>query len=158
LKLDLTNDHLAGKEMYVGRFYLKQNKHIAAINRFKKVLTDYQTTSHVPEALHRMVEAYMELGIIDEARAAAAVLGYNYPGSSWYQDSYKLFESRSILAEGSAPVRARPAKLEAPAQSLEGVDPNSLRAIEPPSPAELEALEPPSNEPATALEEAREPL
>ncbi len=158
LKLDLTNDHLAGKEMYVGRFYLKQNKHIAAINRFKKVITDYQTTSHVPEALHRIVEAYLELGIVDEARAAAAVLGYNYPGSVWYQDTYKLFESRGILAEGSAPARSRPEKLEQPAPSLEDVDPNSLRAIEPPSPSQLEDLGPPSNEPVSALEEARSPL
>jgi outer membrane protein assembly factor BamD len=101
LKLDLTFDHLAGKEMYVGRFYLKQNKHIAAINRFKKVITDYQTTSHVPEALHRLVEAYLELGIVDEARAAAAVLGHNYPGSGWYQDSYRLFERRNLVAGGS---------------------------------------------------------
>ncbi|GJL93107.1 MAG: outer membrane protein assembly factor BamD [Hyphococcus sp.] len=149
LKLDLTNDHLAGKEMYVGRYYLKANKHIAAINRFKKVITDYQTTSHVPEALHRLVEAYLELGIVDEARAAAAVLGYNYPGSQWYQDSYKLFESRGILAEGSESKRAKPEKLETPAPSLEDVNPNSLRAIEPPSPSELEALEPPNNAPET---------
>ncbi len=101
LKLDLTFDHLAGKEMYVGRFYLRQNKHIAAINRFKTVITDYQTTSHVPEALHRLVEAYLELGIVDEARAAAAVLGHNYPGSVWYQDTYRLFERRNIVAGGS---------------------------------------------------------
>lgn len=158
LKLDLTNDHLAGKEMYVGRFYLKDNKHIAAINRFKKVISDYQTTSHVPEALHRLTEAYLELGIIDEARAAAAVLGYNYPGSQWYQDSYKLFESRNILAQGSEPVREKPEKLEQPAQSLEGVDPGSLRAIEPPSPEEMEDLGVPDNAPETALEEARDPL
>ena len=97
LKLDLTYDHLAGKEMYIGRFYLKDNKHISAINRFKTVITRYQTTSHVPEALHRLVEAYLELGIVDEARAAAAVLGHNYPGSRWYQDSYTLFERRGIV-------------------------------------------------------------
>ena len=66
---------LPGKEMYIGRFYLKDNKHISAINRFKTVLEKYQTTSHAPEALHRLVEAYLELGIVDEARAAAAVLG-----------------------------------------------------------------------------------
>lgn len=97
LKLDLTYDHLAGKEMYVGRFYLRENKHISAINRFKTVLEKYQTTSHVPEALHRLVEAYLELGIVEEARAAAAVLGYNYPGNRWYQDSYRLFERRGII-------------------------------------------------------------
>lgn len=159
LKLDLTFDHLAGKEMYVGRFYLKQNKHIAAINRFKTVVEQYQTTSHVPEALHRLAEAYLEIGIVDEARAAAAVLGYNYPGSSWYQDSFRLFESRNLLAEGSRPERrAKPARLREQAPSLEDIDPDDLRAIEPPSPSELEDLGPSSNAPPTALEEAREPL
>ena len=101
LKLDLTFDHLAGKEMYIGRFYLRDNKHIAAINRFKTVLTRYQTTNHVPEALHRLVEAYLELGIVDEAEAAAGVLAYNYPGNRWYADTYKLFKQRDlILADG----------------------------------------------------------
>ena len=90
LKLDLTSDHLAGKEMYVGRFYLKANQHVAAINRFKFVLENYQTTSHVPEALHRLVEAYLELGIGEEARSAASVLGHNFPGSTWYTSSYEL--------------------------------------------------------------------
>ncbi len=97
LKLDLTFDHLAGKEMDVGRFYLMNNKHIAAINRFKVVVEKYQTTNHVPEALHRLVEAYLELGIVDEARAAAAVLGYNYPGNRWYEDTYRLFDRRGIV-------------------------------------------------------------
>lgn len=158
LKLDLTNDHLAGKEMYIGRFYLKQNKHIAAINRFKKVITDYQTTSHVPEALHRLTEAYIELGIIDEARAAAAVLGYNYPGSRWYQDSYKLFEQRNIVAEGAQPVRRKPEKLKEAAPSVENIDPDELRAIEPPSPSELEALGPSDNLPENPLEEVQDEL
>ena len=103
LKLDLTFDHLAGKEMYIGLFYLKKNKHIAAINRFKKVVYEYQTTSHVPEALHRLVEAYLELGIVDEARAAAAVLGYNYPGSRWYEDTYQLFDDRGLVMEAATP-------------------------------------------------------
>lgn len=158
LKLDLTFDHLAGKEMYVGRFYLKQNKHIAAINRFKTVVEKYQTTSHVPEALHRLVEAYLELGIVDEARAAAAVLGYNYPGSRWYQESYRLFKARGLLAEGSGKHQSKPEKLKQPAQSLEGVDPNKLRAIEPPTPDQLEDLGPPDNAPRSAIDEAREPL
>jgi len=92
LKLDLTQDHLAGKEMDVGRWYLRKNHHIAAINRFKTVVDRYQTTSHVPEALHRLVESYLELGIVPEARQVAAVLGYNYPGSEWYEDAYDLFE------------------------------------------------------------------
>jgi outer membrane protein assembly factor BamD len=90
LKIDLTRDHLAGKEMEVGRYYLKRGNYLAAINRFKKVVDEYQVTSHVPEALHRLVEAYTALGLTDEARKAAAVLGHNYPGSEWYVDSYEL--------------------------------------------------------------------
>ncbi len=109
LKLDLTYDHLAGKEMYIGRYYLKENKHIAAINRFKYVVDHYQTTDHVPEALHRLVEAYLQLGIVDEARSAAAVLGYNYPGSKWYEDTYRLFEKRGLIDKAGLPVaRAKP--------------------------------------------------
>lgn len=96
VKLDLTEDHLAGKEMTVGRFYLRQNMLNAAISRFRTVVRDYQTTSHVPEALHRLTEAYLKLGIVEEARKTAAVLGYNFPGSRWYADSYDLLESRQI--------------------------------------------------------------
>jgi len=90
LKLDLIRDHLAGKEMTVGRFYLDRNQYVAAINRFQRVLAQYETTTHVPEALHRMVEAYSALGVMDEARRYASVLGYNYPGSVWYERSYAL--------------------------------------------------------------------
>lgn len=158
LKLDLTFDHLAGKEMYVGRFYLKQNKHIAAINRFKTVVERYQTTSHVPEALHRLVEAYLELGIVDEARAAAAVLGYNYPGSRWYQESYKLFKERGILAEGSGKPKSKPAKLEKASETLDEADMSKQEALEPPSPDELERLGPQDNAPQSPIDEAREPL
>jgi len=96
VKLDLTEDHLAGKEMNVGRFYLRQNMLNAAISRFRHVVRDYQTTSHVPEALHRLTEAYLKLGIVEEARKTAAVLGYNFPGSPWYADSYALLEARNI--------------------------------------------------------------
>ncbi|MEO0400544.1 MAG: outer membrane protein assembly factor BamD [Pseudomonadota bacterium] len=103
LKLDLTNDHLAGKEMYVGRFYLRAGKHIAAINRFRTVIDDYQTTSHVPEALHRLVEAYMQIGVYNEAREVAAVLGHNYPGSDWYETSYSLMADAGLLEPGSTP-------------------------------------------------------
>ena len=90
LKIDLTRDHLAGKQMEIGRFYLNRNHYLAAINRFKAVVDDYQTTTHAPEALHRLVEAYTALGVIDEARRVAAVLGHNYPGSEWYLDSYAV--------------------------------------------------------------------
>lgn len=99
VKLDLVRDHLAGKEMEIGRYYLERDMFLAAINRFRTVVEQYQTTSHVPEALHRLVEAYLSLGIVDEAQAAAAVLGYNYPGSDWYQDSYALLAQRSLQPE-----------------------------------------------------------
>jgi outer membrane protein assembly factor BamD len=90
IKLDLTEDHLAGKEMQVGRYYLKRDDTLAAINRFRYVVENFQTTSHVPEALHRLVECYMALGIREEAQRYAAVLGANFPDSIWYRDSYKL--------------------------------------------------------------------
>lgn len=97
LKLALVNDHLAGAEMEVGRNYMKQQIYTAAVNRFRLVVEKYQTTSHVPEALHRLVECYLALGITDEAKATAAVLGHNFPGSDWYQDSYKLLVDRKLL-------------------------------------------------------------
>ncbi len=90
LKMDLARDHLAGKEMEVGRFYQNRRLYTAAIGRFRKVVDEYQTTNHVPEALHRLTELYLTLGLVDEARKTASVLGHNYPGSAWYQDSYAL--------------------------------------------------------------------
>jgi len=96
LKVDLTRDHLAGKEMTVGRFYLKQGEYLAAINRFHTVIEKYQTTNHAPEALERLTEAYMALGIVKEAQTAAAVLGYNYPGTGWYRDAYALLTEKNI--------------------------------------------------------------
>lgn len=96
LKIDLTRDHLAGKEMEIGRYYENQGQYLAAINRFRRVIENYQTTTHVPEALHRLTECYLALGIKDEAQAAAAVLGYNFPGSDWYQDSYALLTGQNL--------------------------------------------------------------
>jgi outer membrane protein assembly factor BamD len=90
LKMDLARDHLAGKEMEIGRWYEKQGDYLAALNRFKRVVDQYQTTTHVPEALERMTECYLALGMADEARRTAAVLGYNYPGNQWYADTYAL--------------------------------------------------------------------
>ena len=90
LKLDLINDHLAGKEMEIGRFYQRSGKWLAATLRFREVVEKYQTTNHTPEALERLVECYLALGIPQEAQKAAAVLGRNYPGSEWYHRSYKL--------------------------------------------------------------------
>lgn len=104
LKIDLTRDHLAGKEMEIGRYYENQGHYLAAINRFRRVIENYQTTTHVPEALHRLTECYLALGIKDEAQAAAAVLGYNFPGSEWYQDSYALLTGQNLepeVSEGS---------------------------------------------------------
>ncbi len=92
IKLDLTEDHLAGKEMEIGRYYLKRSDYPAAINRFKYVIDTYQTTTHTPEALHRMVESYLRLGVIEEAKKYAAVLGHNYPGSDWYKYSYEMMQ------------------------------------------------------------------
>lgn len=104
VKIDLTVDHLAGKEMEVGRYYLKRGNFLAAVNRFKTVAEKYQTTTHVPEALHRMSEAYTAMGLHDEARRVAAVLGHNYPGNEWYVDSYEMIEDKSV----------RPKKAEQP--------------------------------------------
>ncbi len=95
-KLEVARDQLAGKEMMIGRYYLEQRNYAGAINRFKVVVTRYQTTRHVEEALYRLTEAYMALGVINEAQTSAAVLGYNFPDSSWYKDAYKLVQSRGV--------------------------------------------------------------
>lgn len=94
LKVELTIDHLAGKEMEIGRYYQKQQQYIGAINRYRTVIERYQTTTHVPEALHRLVECYLALGVKSEAQESAAVLGYNFPGSDWYADSYFLLTGK----------------------------------------------------------------
>jgi outer membrane protein assembly factor BamD len=96
LKVDLTRDHLAGREMTIGRFYLRQREYVAAINRFHSVIDKYQTTTHAPEALERLTEAYLALGVVKEAQTSAAVLGYNYPGSRWYMDAYALLTENNI--------------------------------------------------------------
>ncbi len=112
LKIDMTRDHLAGKDMDVGRWYLRNGFHLAAIGRFQNVIREYGTTSHVPEALHRLVEAYVAMGVAEEARQVAAVLGHNFPGSAWYQDSYSLLTSRGI---------------DVPGEGIEESDPGLLR-------------------------------
>lgn len=89
-KLDLVRDQLAGKELAIGRFYEKHRQYLAAINRYRNVVEKYQTTTQLPEALHRLTECYLALGLPEEAKKTAAVLGYNYPGSDWYQDSYGM--------------------------------------------------------------------
>ncbi len=108
LKIDLCRDHLAGKEMSIGRWYENQHLYEAAIGRFQRVVDDYQTTNHVAEALHRLTEIYLFLGLRDQARRTASVLGYNYPGSEWYEDSYnQLFDDGLVNQEGP-PRRATP--------------------------------------------------
>ena len=93
-KIDLINDIMASKEMYIGRHYIKKEKWIAAINRFKTVIEDYQTTIYVEEAIHRLVEIYYRIGLIDESKKYANLLGYNYLSSDWYSKSYKIFDQK----------------------------------------------------------------
>ena len=99
LKFDLAFDHLAAKEMEIGRYYLKRGNYTAAINRFRVVVQDFQTTTHTAEALHRLVEAYLALGLTDEAQTAGAILGYNYKSSPFYEDSFRLLKDRGLSPE-----------------------------------------------------------
>ncbi len=96
LKFDLAFDHLAGKEMEIGRYYLKRGHYAAGINRFRVVVEEFQTTTHTPEALHRLVESYLSLGLTDEAQTAAAILGFNYQSNEFYQDSFELLAGRGL--------------------------------------------------------------
>lgn len=151
LKLDLTFDHLAGKEIEVGRYYLRSEKHIAAINRFKQVVVNYETTSHAEEALYRLVEGYLQIGVIEEARAAAAVLGANYPGSVWYEDAYDLMRKNGLLEPGSKPKRSQKEirKLEEKERKSKA---KLLKDTDRPT------IEPPSDDPfAESIETATEP-
>ncbi|GBQ10987.1 outer membrane protein assembly factor BamD [Swaminathania salitolerans] len=101
LKIDLCRDHLAGKEMLVGRYYQQQHIYEAALGRYQRVVQDFQTTNHVAEALERLVEVDLELGLVDEARKNAAVLGYNYPDSQWYRYSYNILRNHGLLPDHS---------------------------------------------------------
>ncbi len=96
LKFDLAFDHLAGKEMEIGRYYLKRGHYTASINRFRVVVEEFQTTTHTAEALHRLVEAYLSLGLTDEAQTAGAILGYNYQSSEFYDDTYRLLTGQGL--------------------------------------------------------------
>ncbi|MBO1359858.1 MULTISPECIES: outer membrane protein assembly factor BamD [Acetobacter] len=97
LKIDLCRDHLAGKEMLVGRYYQQQHNYEGAVNRYQHVVQDYQTTNHVAEALERLVEVYLRLGLTDQARQTGAVLAYNYPGSKWYRYAYSNLKRYRLL-------------------------------------------------------------
>lgn len=101
LKFDLAFDHLAGKEMEIGRYYLKRKHFAAAANRFRIVVEDFQTTTHTAEALHRLVESYLSLGLTDEAQTAGAILGYNYRSTEWYQDSFALLTGQGLSMTSS---------------------------------------------------------
>ncbi|WP_298913019.1 outer membrane protein assembly factor BamD [uncultured Roseobacter sp.] len=101
LKFDLAFDHLAGKEMEIGRYYLRRDHYTAAINRFRVVVEDFQTTTHTAEALHRLVEAYLSLGLTNEAQTAGAILGYNYQSTDWYEDSYALLTGQGLTLEAA---------------------------------------------------------
>jgi outer membrane protein assembly factor BamD len=101
LKFDLAFDHLASKEMEVGRYYLRRDNYTSAINRFRVVVEDFQTTSHTAEALHRLVEAYLSLGLVNEAQTAGAILGFNFQSTDWYEDSYKLLTGRGLELKAS---------------------------------------------------------
>ena len=96
LKMDMVEDQLAGKEMEIGRWYMRRNEHLPAINRYRTVVTEFDTTSHAPEALYRLVEAYLSIGLKGEALAAASVLGYNHPESDWYEDAYRLMSDEGL--------------------------------------------------------------
>jgi len=136
LKMDLLNDHLAGKEMEIGRFYERSGKWLAANFRFRQVVDNYQTTSHAPEALERMVETYLALGIPQEAHKAAAVLGSNYPGSIWYKRAYKLMARHPAPQQIQAEVRAEPAAPPPalpPAQPIEQPPAETPQAAPPPT-------------------------
>ncbi|MDU8943104.1 outer membrane protein assembly factor BamD [Ovoidimarina sediminis] len=99
LKFDLAFDQLAAKEMEVGRYYLKRGHYLAAVNRFRVVVEDFQTTTQTPEALHRLVESYLSLGLTDEAQTAGAILGHNFRSTEWYEDSYALLTGRGLTPE-----------------------------------------------------------
>ncbi|MDG1281877.1 MAG: outer membrane protein assembly factor BamD [Pseudorhodobacter sp.] len=99
LKFELAFDHLAGKEMEIGRYYLRKGQYTAAINRFRVVVQEFQTTTHTAEALHRLVEAYLALGLTDEAQTAGAILGHNYQSSPFYDDSYRLLTGQGLSME-----------------------------------------------------------
>jgi outer membrane protein assembly factor BamD len=142
VKLDLVRDHLAGKEMSVGRYYQKRGHYLAAVNRYKLVVENFQTTSHVPEALERLVESYVALGMFAEAQRSGSVLGYNYPGSSWYIDAYLLLVNRGLTQEGfeapppvalAAPGAAPGATPAAATESNPELEVNSPDGIAPPS-------------------------
>ncbi len=149
-RIRISEDSIAASEMHVGRYYLKRGQFVAAINRFKTVVAEYQTTQHVEEALHRLVEANVALGIIPEAQSAAAVLGYNYPRSKWYQDSYALLGGQGVKPQDQqGSWISRQWKNLTPGTNKPAVQPAAAPAAEPqpipqsPAPAQQSPSKPP---------------
>ncbi len=118
LKIDLCRDHLAGKEMEVGRYYEKQHLYTAALGRFQRVVDDFQTTNHVPEALHRLTEIYLRLGMTTEARRTAAVLGHNYPGNEWYEESWNTLVAQELVKGEAVGAKSEPGILTRTVRSI----------------------------------------
>ncbi|MFT8675808.1 MAG: outer membrane protein assembly factor BamD [Acetobacter sp.] len=135
LKIDLCRDHLAGKEMLVGRYYQREKNYEGAINRYQRVVQDFQTTNHVPEALERMVEVYLTLGLTDQARKSATVLGYNYPGSEWYAYAYDKLKYHHALNK-NMPLPGTPAGSTLTQHGPEPGTPEASKAVAP-APAAL---------------------
>ena len=153
LKVDLVRDHLAGKEMEVGRFYQRRRQWLASVQRFRTVIDNYQTTTHVPEALMRLTESYVALGIPQEAQRAAAVLGANYPSTPWYRRAYELMQDYPNMR----PLRAEPVPTPTPAAAANNEPPQQPQGA-PPTPEVTTPAEPPaSDQPAPAPGNPPEP-
>lgn len=146
-RIRVAEDTVAASEMSVGRYYMKNRQYLAAINRFRVVVTDYQTTAHVEEALMRLTEAYMALGIVNEAQTAAAILGHNFPSSPWYRDSYALLKSGGLSPSVSAGSWI--------AQAVKGIIPG--KSAPQPQPAPAPAAQPPADPPPAAAPPAAPP-
>jgi outer membrane protein assembly factor BamD len=155
LKLDMISDQLAGKEMTVGRYYLRAGDTLAAIGRFKTVIDKYQTTSHAPEALYRLVEAYLTLGLIEEAQHNAAVLGFNYPGDRWYADAYKLMTDKGLQPAIAPTSKGKGGLLH---RAVMIFDPAKNHGSALPPPSETTSVNTPAVQPATSSETPAEPV
>jgi outer membrane protein assembly factor BamD len=134
LKIDMVNDQLAGKEMTIGRYYLRNGQTLAAIGRFRTVVDRHQTTSHTPEALYRLVESYLTLGLLDEAKRNGAVLGYNFPGDPWYAEAYKLLTNNGLQAGRRAAEGRQQEEHAGPPDPRQGHHPGAAGTSRRPSP------------------------
>ena len=149
LKIDMVSDQLAGKEMTIGRYYLKNGQTLAAIGRFRTVVDRHQTTSHTPEALYRLVESYLTLGLLDEAKRNGAVLGYNFPGDPWYGEAYKLLTANNLKPA------VEPLKAGNKRNALDRLIHDKDTTLAPPAAAAPVAATPPADGTAPATTEAK---